>query len=131
MTHGLTMLVIIIVLLDCFVVLLFVLLVTLTQIESNIPNLFLSLPHSFLTHFPTSSHTHIRRFLLMQLYSWSPNTFNSVWNARNCDIYILTKDLSKPGDHMTHGLTILIIVIVLLRCFVVLLFVLLITLTHI
>ena len=37
------------------------------------------------------------RFVLMQLYSWSPNTFHSVWNAGNCDIYVLRKDLSKPG----------------------------------
>ena len=37
------------------------------------------------------------RFVLMQLYSWSPNTFHSVWNAGNCDVYVLRKDLSKPG----------------------------------
>jgi broad specificity phosphatase PhoE len=37
------------------------------------------------------------RFVLMQLYSWSPTTFHSVWNAGNCDIYVLRKDLSKPG----------------------------------
>ena len=54
-------------------------------------------PSFLLRNSPNSSPTHIRRFLLMQLYSWSPNTFNSVWNARNCDLYILTKDLSKPG----------------------------------
>ena len=27
------------------------------------------------------------RFVLMQLFSWSPTTFHSVWNASNCDIY--------------------------------------------
>lgn len=37
------------------------------------------------------------RFLLMQLYNWSPTTFHSVWNAGNCDLYVLNKDLSKPG----------------------------------
>eukprot|EP00980_Cylindrotheca_fusiformis_P004451 scaffold949_cov90-Cylindrotheca_fusiformis.AAC.4 len=37
------------------------------------------------------------RFVLMQLYGWSPTTFHSVWNANNCDIYVLRKDLSKPG----------------------------------
>lgn len=37
------------------------------------------------------------RFLLMQLYSWSPTTFHSVYNAGNCDAYVLRKDLSKPG----------------------------------
>jgi broad specificity phosphatase PhoE len=37
------------------------------------------------------------RFALMQLYNWSPNTFHAVWNAGNCDVYVLRKDLSKPG----------------------------------
>lgn len=37
------------------------------------------------------------RFVLMQLYGWSPTTFHSIWNARNCDLYILGKDLHKPG----------------------------------
>ena len=37
------------------------------------------------------------RFILMQLFGWSPTTFHSVWNAGNCDIYVLRKDLSKPG----------------------------------
>jgi len=37
------------------------------------------------------------RFVLMQLFGWSPQTFHSVWNADNCDAYVLRKDLSKPG----------------------------------
>lgn len=37
------------------------------------------------------------RFVLMQLYNWSPTTFHSVWNAGNCDLYVLAKDLKKPG----------------------------------
>lgn len=37
------------------------------------------------------------RFVLMQLYGWSPTTFHSIWNADNCDIYVLRKDLTKPG----------------------------------
>ncbi|CAJ1937910.1 unnamed protein product [Cylindrotheca closterium] len=37
------------------------------------------------------------RFVLMQLYGWSPTTFHSVWNADNCDVYVLKKDLTKPG----------------------------------
>jgi broad specificity phosphatase PhoE len=37
------------------------------------------------------------RFILMQLYAWSPTTFHSVWNADNCDLYVLRKDLSVPG----------------------------------
>ena len=37
------------------------------------------------------------RFVLMQLYGWSPTTFHSVWNAGNCDVYVLKKDLDKPG----------------------------------
>ena len=37
------------------------------------------------------------RFVLSQLYGWSPTTFHSVWNAGNCDIYVLRKDLSLPG----------------------------------
>jgi len=37
------------------------------------------------------------RFILMQLFGWSPTTFHSVWNAGNCDVYVLQKDESKPG----------------------------------
>ncbi|CAJ1937906.1 unnamed protein product [Cylindrotheca closterium] len=37
------------------------------------------------------------RFVLMQLFGWSPTTFHSVWNADNCSMYVLRKDLSKPG----------------------------------
>mmetsp|Transcript_9033 Transcript_9033/g.21489 ORF Transcript_9033/g.21489 Transcript_9033/m.21489 type:complete len:507 (-) Transcript_9033:8-1528(-) len=37
------------------------------------------------------------RFVLMQHFGWSPTTFHSVWNADNCNIYVLRKDLSKPG----------------------------------
>lgn len=37
------------------------------------------------------------RFVLMQLFHWSPTTFHSVWNAHNCDMYVLRKDLDKPG----------------------------------
>ena len=37
------------------------------------------------------------RFILMQLFGWSPTTFHSVWNANNCGMYVLRKDLSKPG----------------------------------
>lgn len=31
------------------------------------------------------------RLILMQLYGWSPNTFLTVWNAGNCDMYVLSK----------------------------------------
>jgi broad specificity phosphatase PhoE len=37
------------------------------------------------------------RFILMQLFGWSPTTFHSIWNAGNCDMYVLKRDLSKPG----------------------------------
>ena len=37
------------------------------------------------------------RFVLMQLFHWSPITFHSVWNANNCDCYVLQKDLKKNG----------------------------------
>jgi len=37
------------------------------------------------------------RFILMQLFGWSPTTFHSVWNADNCAMYVLQKDLAKPG----------------------------------
>ena len=37
------------------------------------------------------------RFILMQLFGWSPTTFHSVFNADNCDMYVLRKDLSKVG----------------------------------
>lgn len=37
------------------------------------------------------------RFVLMQLYGWSPTTFHSVWNAENCSMYVLRKSVHKPG----------------------------------
>lgn len=37
------------------------------------------------------------RFILMQLFNWSPNTFQTVYNAGNCDMYVLTRDMSLPG----------------------------------
>ncbi|KAG7368777.1 histidine phosphatase superfamily protein [Nitzschia inconspicua] len=37
------------------------------------------------------------RFCLMQLYSWSPTTFHTVYNVANCGIYVLRKDLTIPG----------------------------------
>lgn len=37
------------------------------------------------------------RFILMQLFGWSPTTFHSVWNIENCGMYVLNKDLTKPG----------------------------------
>lgn len=37
------------------------------------------------------------RLILMQLYGWSPDTFHTVWNAGNCDMYVLQKDLSRAG----------------------------------
>ena len=33
----------------------------------------------------------------MQLFSWSPTTFHAVYNVDNCGIYVLRKDLTKPG----------------------------------
>ena len=37
------------------------------------------------------------RCILMQLFGWSPTTFQSVWNAGNCAVYVLRKDLALPG----------------------------------
>lgn len=39
------------------------------------------------------------RFILMQLFGWSPNTFHTVWNADNCAVYVLRKDTSLPGRY--------------------------------
>lgn len=38
----------------------------------------------------------------MQLYGWSPTTFQSVWNAGNCHVYVLRKDLTLPGTAPYH-----------------------------
>jgi len=38
------------------------------------------------------------RLILMQLYGWSPNTFSTIWNAGNCEMYVLKRDLSYPGN---------------------------------
>jgi broad specificity phosphatase PhoE len=43
------------------------------------------------------SHGLTMRCCLMQLYSWSPTTFHTVYNVANCGIYILRMDLSIPG----------------------------------
>ena len=43
------------------------------------------------------SHGLTMRLVLMQLYGWSPNTFSTIWNAGNCDMYVLKRDLSRPG----------------------------------
>ena len=37
------------------------------------------------------------RLILMQLFGWSPNTFHTIWNAGNCDCYVLRKDEGVPG----------------------------------
>ena len=34
----------------------------------------------------------------MTLFNWSPNTFHTIWNANNCDYYVLRKDLNKAGN---------------------------------
>lgn len=61
------------------------------------------LSHNLRVHCPRASNvvvvTHglTMRLILMQLFNWSPNTFHTVWNADNCDIYVLKKDLDLPG----------------------------------
>jgi hypothetical protein len=44
------------------------------------------------------SHGLTMRCCLMQLYSWSPTTFHTVYNVSNCGMYVLRKDLSIPGS---------------------------------
>ncbi|KAK3286245.1 hypothetical protein CYMTET_6185 [Cymbomonas tetramitiformis] len=39
------------------------------------------------------------RLILMQLFDWSPNTFHTVWNAKNCEIYVLKRQLSNTVDN--------------------------------
>jgi len=39
------------------------------------------------------------RILLMVVFNWSPNTFSTVWNAGNCDVYILKKDMDLPATY--------------------------------
>jgi broad specificity phosphatase PhoE len=43
------------------------------------------------------THSLSMRFVLMQLYNWSPTTFHSVWNTGLCDMYVLRKDLTQRG----------------------------------
>eukprot|EP00971_Amphidinium_carterae_P072069 1425335-Amphidinium_carterae.1 len=38
------------------------------------------------------------RMLLMRMFNWSPSTFEAVFNAGNCEIWALRKNLSIPGD---------------------------------
>eukprot|EP00918_Siedleckia_nematoides_P021649 GHVU01046659.1.p1 GENE.GHVU01046659.1~~GHVU01046659.1.p1 ORF type:complete len:235 (+),score=49.34 GHVU01046659.1:251-955(+) len=44
-----------------------------------------------------TTHGLTMRLILMQLQGWSPNTFHTVWNAGNCEIYVLELQLSRPG----------------------------------
>ena len=37
------------------------------------------------------------RLILCQLFHWSVDTFHSVYNAHNCSIYVLRRDLSQKG----------------------------------
>lgn len=37
------------------------------------------------------------RFILMVVNQWSPRSFESIWNAKNCAMWVLKKDLSLPG----------------------------------
>lgn len=37
------------------------------------------------------------RFILMVIEQWSVNTFETVWNANNCSVWVLEKDLSMAG----------------------------------
>lgn len=43
------------------------------------------------------THSLSMRFVLMQLFNWSPTTFHSVWDTGLCDMYVLRKDLTKRG----------------------------------
>jgi hypothetical protein len=43
------------------------------------------------------SHGLTMRCCLLQLFSWSPTTFHTVYNVPNCGMYVLRKDLSLPG----------------------------------
>jgi len=38
------------------------------------------------------------RLLLMRMYRWSPETFETVWNPSNCCLWVLQKDLSLDAD---------------------------------
>jgi broad specificity phosphatase PhoE len=37
------------------------------------------------------------RLILMQLFGWSPDTFPTVWNAGNCEMYVLKADPNGRG----------------------------------
>ena len=37
------------------------------------------------------------RLAMMKIGGWSPNTFHCVYNAENCDMYVLKKDLERVG----------------------------------
>mmetsp|Transcript_76342 Transcript_76342/g.210753 ORF Transcript_76342/g.210753 Transcript_76342/m.210753 type:complete len:358 (+) Transcript_76342:98-1171(+) len=54
--------------------------------------------HQHVENVVVITHGLTMRLVLMQLYGWSPNTFHTVWNARNCAVYVLVKDLSIRGD---------------------------------
>ena len=43
------------------------------------------------------SHGLTIRSILCQLFQWSIYTYHSVYNAKNCDLYVLRRDLTKPG----------------------------------
>jgi len=38
------------------------------------------------------------RLVLMAMYGWSPNTFSTIWNAGNCEHFVLKLDETKAGN---------------------------------
>jgi broad specificity phosphatase PhoE len=65
--------------------------------HESVANVNLRVGYEYVDALVIVTHGLTMRFTLMQLFSWSPTTFHSVWNAGNCDVYVLRKDLSKAG----------------------------------
>jgi len=63
-----------------------------------IQDLNLSPTHPSVPNVLVVTHGLTMRLLLMRLYGWSPDTFETVWNPKNCDIWVLQKNLGLKSD---------------------------------
>jgi len=63
-----------------------------------IKTLNLNPDHPHVSNVLVVTHGLTMRLLLMRLFHWSPDTFETVWNPNNCEIWVLKKNLDLRSD---------------------------------
>lgn len=63
-----------------------------------IKTLNLNADHPHISNVLVVTHGLTMRLLLMRLFHWSPDTFETVWNPNNCEIWVLKKNLELRSD---------------------------------